>query len=563
MARTQGTVSHNGAPNGARAAVYCRVSTSGQEEDGTSLDTQEAACRRYAKDHGALIDEAQVYREVFSGAELHDRPRLTAMRAAVEQRAVDTVIAFATDRLARNPIHLAIVAEQCERAGVALHFVSEPLDSSPEGALIRYVKGYAAQMEREKIRERTLRGRRAIAESGKLHNSGVDLYGYRRDKETRTRSIDDAEAAVIRRIFHWVAEERLPARSITRRLNESGTPPPSAGKIDYGDPGRTPRWGKTMVYRILQNPAYKGEPVAWRYRTGEWKDAGGVEALRDKLKDYREHGTVPTSRWRLERSATEQVRLPEGTTPAIVSPELFHAAQERLAIGSKDDTRNQTHQYLLRGFIFCAVCGRRMYSTPERSRRTYRCSSRETPAGACGGQRVPAQDVEAWVWEQLAAILRDPSIIAAELQRQRDEGPDPTLGGDLGSAQRMLAKLTKQQERLVRRLREADDDQFPWEIVEREIRSIEQEKRQWQQTIEEIEASLQQQQTTVHRLDTLAAYCAAVAGKLSAFDFAEKRLAFEALGVRVDASGNVLTRDWRLSGSIPIENAGVLTHSCC
>ena len=35
-----------------RAAVYVRVSTPGQEADGTSLETQEAACRQYAAEHG-------------------------------------------------------------------------------------------------------------------------------------------------------------------------------------------------------------------------------------------------------------------------------------------------------------------------------------------------------------------------------------------------------------------------------------------------------------------------------------------------------------------------------
>ena len=40
-----------------RAAIYCRVSTSAQEEDGTSLTTQEAACRKYASEHGYIVDD--------------------------------------------------------------------------------------------------------------------------------------------------------------------------------------------------------------------------------------------------------------------------------------------------------------------------------------------------------------------------------------------------------------------------------------------------------------------------------------------------------------------------
>ncbi len=50
-----------------RAAIYCRVSTKGQEERGTSLASQEAECRAYATAHGYQVDEAHVYRETYSG----------------------------------------------------------------------------------------------------------------------------------------------------------------------------------------------------------------------------------------------------------------------------------------------------------------------------------------------------------------------------------------------------------------------------------------------------------------------------------------------------------------
>ena len=58
------------------AAIYVRVSTAAQEEDGTSLDTQEAACRRYATERGWSVDDAHVYREQFSGY-TRERPLLS------------------------------------------------------------------------------------------------------------------------------------------------------------------------------------------------------------------------------------------------------------------------------------------------------------------------------------------------------------------------------------------------------------------------------------------------------------------------------------------------------
>ena len=46
-----------------------RVSTPGQEEEGTSLQTQEALCRAHAEQHGYAVDENHVYRDVFTGTE--------------------------------------------------------------------------------------------------------------------------------------------------------------------------------------------------------------------------------------------------------------------------------------------------------------------------------------------------------------------------------------------------------------------------------------------------------------------------------------------------------------
>jgi DNA invertase Pin-like site-specific DNA recombinase len=56
-----------------RAALYVRVSTGAQGEDGTSLETQESAGRRHAPERGYSLDERFVYREVHTGTELWER----------------------------------------------------------------------------------------------------------------------------------------------------------------------------------------------------------------------------------------------------------------------------------------------------------------------------------------------------------------------------------------------------------------------------------------------------------------------------------------------------------
>ncbi len=510
-----------------KVAIYCRVSTVAQEEESTSLDTQEARCRQYAIAKGYQIDEQHVYRETYSGAELWERPRLTLLRVALRQGAVQGIIAYAIDRLSRDPVHLGVIITEAEYHGAQVEFVTEPIDNSPEGQLIRFVRGYAAQVEREKIRERALRGKLARVQSGKIHNHGRELYGYRRDHARGVRILYEPEAAVVRTIFTWFVEDRLSIKAVIRRLNETGIPAPSTGKVIYADPTRTPRWGHGQLRRVLTEPAYKGETIEWRNQEGV-----GI---------------------RLE---AEWIRLPEGTTPAIISAMLWDRAQERRVTNTGADSRNKARPYLLRGRVTCAVCGLPMRASAEHGGYgTYRCSAREKPSGPCGGKRVPAAAVETWVWEQIAAVLRDPSLIAAELQRQREEGPDQTLLADRESVQRHLATLEKQQAKLLRAFREADEAILPWDLIQRELAQIEQEKSRLHATLADIEQRLEAQQATIDQLDSLTAYCQREAQNIENFGFDDKREAIEALDVKVVANG----RQWRVTGSIPLEDhAGIL-----
>lgn len=534
------------------ALVYSRVSTRKQEEEGTSLDTQEAACVKHAESLGYTIGRKT--REVYSGAELWDRPALARDRADLKTGEFQAVVAFSTDRLSRDPIHLAIIASECERAGVPLYFVTEPLDSTPEGALIRYVKGYAAQIEREKIRERSLRGRKARLELGKIHGAGRELFGYVRDKEAGKRTINAAEADIVRRIYTQFVVEKRSIREIARRLDEDGTPPPSVRKVTYSDAGHVPEWGKSTIHRILTEPAYKGDTITWRRKS------------------------VGRNGKSIERPENEHIRLPDGTTPALVHPAFWDAAQRRLSLNKGGAPRLEHDEFLLRRMIECAVCGRQMRPDREHGLRIYRCSSRERHSLACGSRRVPAEDtmprdahprdaggrkvklerderealatdpgVETWAWDRISAMLRDPATIAVELQRRHDEGPNPVVEADLSTARKSLAKIDRQQERLVT-LYAAGDDDFPLDLVKQQIMTAERERERWQETITELEGRMMQDQLQVEQLGALQTYCERVALNLETFGFEEKRLALEALGICVVANG----REWSLHGAIPL-----------
>src|SRR5262245_20517776 len=134
-----------------RVHIYCRVSSSGQE-DGHSLDTQEAACRAWVERAGYMV--AAVAREVWTGGDRH-RPELDATIARLLPG--DVLLSYALDRFSRSQVDYAILVDRIESAGASLQLVTEDFEQSATGTFLRTAKAFAAELELEKIRERTQR----------------------------------------------------------------------------------------------------------------------------------------------------------------------------------------------------------------------------------------------------------------------------------------------------------------------------------------------------------------------------------------------------------------------
>ncbi len=511
--------------NVGRALIYCRVSTDDQQDHGTSLESQQAACERYAIYHGYTIRPEHVFSGWESARGWRDRRLLGRALDVVRSGEVDVVICYAVDRLSRRQAHTAILADIiAEENRCRLEFVSEVFEDSAVGEFIRNAKAFAAEIELEKIRERTVRGKLTRAKSGKIHNHGPEMYGYRRDKAVSKRVIHETEADVVRCIFRWIAEDGMSVRGVIRRLNDEGVPAATAARAATTD--AAPRWGSGAVHRILREPSYKGEAFAWR-----WESRGAHKQPRLR----------PQEEW---------LRLPDGTTPAIVSPEMWQAVQDRLSANKGDTTRNVTRPYLLRGMMTCQVCGKAMHSSPERDRRVYRCSSRDTRHGACGGKRVPAEPVEAWVWGEVSELLQHPARIQAHIDRLRQSGGTATMEADRDAIQRRVAKIERQQESLMRQLRESGGEGRLWELGQAEIAASEKERQQQLAAIEQISKQIAEQQAAVVHLDSLAAYCTTVSSNVDRLSFDDRRTTLEAFDVRVIANG-INRQEWRLDWSPP------------
>nr|MDP9362734.1 recombinase family protein [Chloroflexota bacterium] len=161
-----------------RAAIYCRVSGKKQEYDGTSLGTQEAACVEHATAKGWTLVEPPT-RETHTGYELWQRKKLDRLREMVRAGQVDVLLAYDPDRLARHQTHLGMLYDDCERVGARIAYVTvEDFDDTPIGRFLRNALAFAAEMEREKIKERTWRAIKSQARQGRRLAGPRPRYGF-------------------------------------------------------------------------------------------------------------------------------------------------------------------------------------------------------------------------------------------------------------------------------------------------------------------------------------------------------------------------------------------------
>ncbi len=480
-----------------RAAVYVRVSTAGQEE-GTSLDTQEAACRAYCAERGY---EATVYRETHTGADLFGRPQLSAVRDAVRRGEVGRVVAYALDRLTRNQAHLGLILSEAEHAGAAVELVTERLEDTPEGRLLQSVRGFVAEVERLKIAERTQRGRRARAEAGKPLPGWKPPYGYRWGDAGKTRLVpDEPEAAVVRRLFREAAAGTS-LRRIAGGLAADGIASPTG----------LPHWTTATLHQILLLPTYSGRPRALRKVVGRSASGKRAQTLRPEA---------------------DQVVLPSGVAPALVDPVEQDAVAARLARNRAEAPRRNAdpEAMLLRaGFVRCGYCGHALAGHHDKRRGwAYDCPARNQGPDHRKA-RIMAPILDAAVWGRVQAVLTRPDVVAAAVERQREKDP---AADDLAALDARLAAIDARRKRVARAVVALDDEDAASPLLA-ELTSLAGQRR----TLDEERATLAARQAgreaDRERLADLSAWCGRVAGNLPTLSYQERRDVLTALGVRV------------------------------
>ena len=181
-------------------ALYARVSTDAQFEEGYSLDAQLEKMHQWCalKEIGNPRDYPD---GGYSGASL-DRPQMQRLIEDISNGLISRVVVYKLDRLSRSQRDTVFLLEELFLPnGIDFISLSENFDTgTPYGKAMIGIFSVFAQLERENIYERTRMGMLERVKSGKWPGGGGTPFGYDYVPEQDTL-IPNEHAEEVRQIY--------------------------------------------------------------------------------------------------------------------------------------------------------------------------------------------------------------------------------------------------------------------------------------------------------------------------------------------------------------------------
>lgn len=422
-----------------KVAIYTRVSTIEQAEEGYSISEQQDKLKKYCDIKDWKV--ARVYTDPgFSGSNT-DRPSLQQLISDCKNNMFDAVLVYKLDRLSRSQKDtLYLIEDVFNKNGVGFISLSENFDTSTAfGKAMIGILSVFAQLEREQITERMTLGRVGRAKAGKAMSWANCPFGYIIQKEIY--EIDPFRAEIVKRIYKdYLAGVSI--TKITQNLNAEG------------HIGKNVNWSYRTVRQILGNIVYAGYI---KYKNEIYP---GLHKPIVSLSDYKKVQVE------LERRRITQAQLS--------NPRPFRA------------------KYMLSGLMRCGYCNSvlQIYTTQLKSGvqlHNYKCPSSSPKRNShykrhdfdCGFTRVRKNDVESVVISEIKKLplnmdkvinnkenkdnAKEIKAIKLELQqveKKQDKIVDLYLLDNINvdELNKKNDELSKQKENLQKRLNSLTDD---------------------------------------------------------------------------------------------------------
>lgn len=217
-----------------RAALYIRVSTDRQAEEGYSIEVQKERLLAYSKTFDGVVQTELYIDDGFSGATL-ERPAMQRLVGDVKSGAVTHVCVYKLDRLSRSQKDtLFLIEDVFLPNNIAFISIQESFNTATAfGRAVVGILSVFAQLERENIYERTRSGMQKRVEAGYWPGGGGVPFGYDYDPE-RGILVPNGDAETVRQVYELYLRgfslqtianmlglkyEKLASQILTRKTN--------------------------------------------------------------------------------------------------------------------------------------------------------------------------------------------------------------------------------------------------------------------------------------------------------------------------------------------------------
>lgn len=323
------------------AFIYARRSSDRQNEE--SCPQQIAVCRELAERYGFTV--VRVYADEAKTGKTDRRPEFQKMVRAIEAGKCHVVLAYKSNRIARNMLQALTYEERFEKAGVRIIYAKEEFGDNAAGRFALRTMMNMNQFYSENMSEDIKRCLYAYAEECKVLNGRLPL-GYVKGEDGKYALATDGSVEIAREVFTYYAGG-IKSSAICQALNARGV------KTSQGK-----RWTVGTIERMIKNEKYKGI-----YTYGDIRIPGGV--------------------------------------PRIIDDETFQRAQERMKEAHRAPAKSWSYtEYLLTGKLFCGHCGAAMIGDSGTGRNggtyNYYCCYNKKKKGAhtCDKKRVRQEVLE-------------------------------------------------------------------------------------------------------------------------------------------------------------------------
>jgi len=192
------------------AAIYARSATANNCAAQSPLDWQIALCQQYCQERDYIVKDRHIYQEIAGGANYRNRPGLRALCLAATSHEFEMVVIVSHERLARNPLHVAMLLESFDSMGIRVELLHEP--SNVQEQFIQILHSFQVEQERERLR-------------------------FRRHQASKRRTfldIQQEEVALLEPLFEYAASGSE-LSTLAKYLNRGELHPFLDGQLPVGD----------------------------------------------------------------------------------------------------------------------------------------------------------------------------------------------------------------------------------------------------------------------------------------------------------------------------------------